>query len=85
LTEKGAARHFLETIEACVTPSTLCFHPQDNPEISIAKMDATANEHKEVEVRSFPTIKYYKAGGDVVDFEVSLRSNAKLGRNEIKN
>ena len=34
----------------------------NEPDIIIAKMDATANEHSAVNVKGFPTIKFYKKG-----------------------
>ena len=34
-------------------------------------MDATENELKDVSVGSFPTIKYFKSTGEVIDYEVS--------------
>lgn len=39
-----------------------------NPDIVIAKMDATANEIKGVSIQGFPTLKYFKATGEVVDY-----------------
>merc|ERR1711942_103121 len=39
-----------------------------NPDIVIAKMDATANELKGISVQGFPTIKYFKANGEVLDY-----------------
>ena len=35
-------------------------------------MDATENELKDVSVGSFPTIKYFKSTGEVIDYEVSF-------------
>jgi protein disulfide isomerase len=35
---------------------------QNNPNVVIAKMDGTANEVADVNVRGFPTIKFYPAG-----------------------
>jgi len=39
-----------------------------NPNVVIAKMDATANEVKGVSIQGFPTIKYFKADGEVLDY-----------------
>lgn len=41
------------------------------PDIVIAKMDATANEHSSLNVKGFPTIKFFKKGsnGVAIDFE----------------
>ena len=36
---------------------------RDVDTLTIAKMDATANEHEKVDVSGFPTIKLYKSGG----------------------
>merc|ERR1739840_90126 len=42
---------------------------KDNDEITIAKIDMTANELADVKVRGFPTIKLFKAGDNaVVDY-----------------
>ena len=38
----------------------------------IAEMDATANEVEDINIRGFPTLKFFKAGGEgksVIDFE----------------
>ena len=35
-------------------------------------MDATANEVKGVSIQGFPTIKYFKANGEVLDYNVRL-------------
>jgi protein disulfide-isomerase A1 len=44
----------------------------DVESITIAKMDATANEHEKLDVSGFPTIKLYKsAGGDPLTYEGS--------------
>jgi protein disulfide-isomerase len=40
--------------------------------VLIAEMDATANEVEDVNIRGFPTLKFFKAGGEgksVIDFE----------------
>merc|ERR1711872_71760 len=42
---------------------------EENPNIVIAKMDATANEVKGVSVQGFPTMKYFKANGEVLDYK----------------
>ena len=49
----------------------LAAHLASQTEIVVAKMDATANEHPSLEVRSFPVIKLYKKGSKdaPVDFE----------------
>ena len=47
---------------------------KDDEEMIIAEMDSTANEVEDVNIRGFPTLKLFKAGGDgksVVDFEGS--------------
>ena len=36
---------------------------RDVDTLTVAKMDATANEHEKVDVSGFPTIKLYKSGG----------------------
>jgi len=42
---------------------------KDNPDIVVAKMDATANELEDIKVQSFPTIKYFpKGSNEVVDY-----------------
>jgi len=37
-------------------------------DIVIAKLDATANEVKGVSIQGFPTIKYFKSNGEVLDY-----------------
>lgn len=39
---------------------------KDNEDIVIAKVDATTNEIEQVQVQSFPTIKFFPAGSDEV-------------------
>ena len=44
----------------------------DDKDVIIAEMDATANEVADINIRGFPTLKFFKAGGDgksVVDYE----------------
>lgn len=36
-------------------------------DVKIAKFDATANEHKDVDIKGYPTIKFYK-GGNPIDY-----------------
>lgn len=36
--------------------------------VRIARMDGTANEVESVKIQSFPTLKYFPAGGGVVDY-----------------
>lgn len=38
----------------------------DHEDIVIAKMDATANEVESLDIRGFPTLKYFPAGGKEV-------------------
>jgi protein disulfide-isomerase A1 len=49
--------------------------------ITIAKMDATANEHEAVEVSGFPTLKFWKAGAKdtPVDYEGARDLEGFLG------
>eukprot|EP00045_Choanoeca_perplexa_P012720 m.140746 g.140746 ORF g.140746 m.140746 type:complete len:521 (-) comp16114_c1_seq1:66-1628(-) len=43
---------------------------EDNEDVVIAKMDATANELEEIAVESFPTLKFFPAGSDeILDYE----------------
>ena len=45
---------------------------KDDPDVIIAEMDATANEVEDINIRGFPTLKFFKAGGEgksVIDFE----------------
>ena len=43
---------------------------EEDESVIIAKMDATANEVKTFSAQSFPTIKFFPAGGKpMVDFE----------------
>ena len=45
---------------------------KNDPDVLIAEMDATANEVEDVNIRGFPTLKFFKAGGEgksVIDFE----------------
>ena len=45
---------------------------KDDKEVLIAKIDATANEVEGINIRGFPTLKFFKAGGDgksEVDYE----------------
>lgn len=46
--------------------------------IVIAKMDSTANEVKDVQVQSFPTIKYFPAGGKEVSCLVACRGDVNV-------
>jgi protein disulfide-isomerase A1 len=39
---------------------------KDHKDVVIAKIDATANEVEQVQVQSFPTIKFFPAGSDDV-------------------
>ena len=39
---------------------------KDREDIVIAKVDSTANEVEQVQVQSFPTIKFFPAGSDDV-------------------
>lgn len=44
----------------------------DDKDVIIAEMDATANEVADINIRGFPTLKFFKAGGNgknVVDYE----------------
>lgn len=42
---------------------------KSNPNLVIAKMDATANEHESVQISGFPTLKFYPGnGGEVEDY-----------------
>jgi len=41
---------------------------KEHADIVIAKMDSTANELESVKVQGFPTIKYFMAGGEVIDY-----------------
>jgi len=40
----------------------------DKPNLVIAKLDGTANDI-DVEYRGFPTLKFFPAGGEMVDYE----------------
>ena len=37
-------------------------HYEKDPEISIVKVDSTKHKHKSADVKSFPTLKFYKKG-----------------------
>merc|ERR1712159_706509 len=42
-------------------------HYKDNEKVIIAKMDSTTNEVEQVNIRSFPTLKYFSKG-EIIDY-----------------
>nr|AQQ10870.1 disulfide isomerase [Conus miles] len=57
---------------------------KDSKDIIIAKMDSTANELEEVQIKSFPTLKYFPKGSDEIieyDGERTLEELTKFVEN----
>lgn len=44
------------------TYERLAFFLKDAPDLTIAKIDAVANEHESLRIKGYPTIKLYKRG-----------------------
>ena len=53
---------------------------KDDADVVIAEMDATANEVAGLNIRGFPTLKFYKAGEPTAPWTTRERERSRLSR-----